>query len=82
MYSNEFRLYTASGCLCEGQSNTVNEMYEPYLIPQDYGLHTDIRWLKITNEKGVGLLFSMDQLFNFNVYPFANQKGFECRQLI
>jgi beta-galactosidase len=52
-------------------STTVREMYEPYLIPQDYGLRTDNRWLRMTNSTGAGLAFSMDQRFNFNVYPYA-----------
>jgi beta-galactosidase len=54
-------------------SATVNDMYEPYLIPQDYGLRTDNRWLRMTNETGVGLEFSMDQWFNFNAYPYSTE---------
>src|SRR5665811_1643736 len=29
--------------------STVNEMYVPYLIPQDYGLRTENRWVKMTD---------------------------------
>jgi beta-galactosidase len=47
---------------------TVNDMYEPYLIPQDYGLRTDNRWVRLTDNSGNGLEFSMDQFFNFNAY--------------
>ncbi|MBO4764977.1 MAG: DUF4981 domain-containing protein [Bacteroidales bacterium] len=46
----------------------VDAMYEPYLIPQDYGLRTDNRWVRITNESGTGLQFSMDEPFAFNAY--------------
>ena len=46
-------------------------MYEPYLMPQDYGLRTDNRWLRMTDRNGAGLEFSMDQRFNFNVYPYS-----------
>lgn len=46
----------------------VDAMYEPYLIPQDYGLRTDNRWVRITDESGVGLEFSMDEPFAFNAY--------------
>lgn len=52
-------------------SSTVKDMYEPYLIPQDYGLRTDNRWLRMTNIVGKGLEFSMDQWFNFNTYPYS-----------
>lgn len=51
--------------------STVEEMYEPYLIPQDYGLRMDNRYLKMTNKKGKGLKFSMDHYFNFNAYPYT-----------
>ena len=34
--------------------STVDDMYEPYLIPQDYGLRTDNRWVRMTDEQGLG----------------------------
>lgn len=49
----------------------VKDMYEPYLMPQDYGLRTDNRWLRMTDRNGAGLEFSMDERFNFNVYPYS-----------
>jgi beta-galactosidase len=53
-------------------STTVAEMYEPYLIPQDYGLRTDNRWLRMTDASGSGLEFSMQTgFFNFNAYPYS-----------
>ena len=51
--------------------STVDDMYEPYLIPQDYGLRTDNRWLRMTDTYGKGLLFKMNQWFNFNAYPYS-----------
>ena len=52
-------------------NSTVKDMYEPYLIPQDHGLRTDNRWLRMTNPAGTGLEFSMNELFNFNAYPYS-----------
>ena len=52
-------------------TTTVEQMYEPYLLPQDYGLRTDTRWLRLTDPKGTGILVSMDQHFNFNAYPYS-----------
>ncbi len=49
----------------------VDDMYEPYLLPQDYGLRTDNRWLKLCDSNGRGVQISMDSLFNFNAYPFT-----------
>ncbi|MCX6302038.1 MAG: DUF4981 domain-containing protein [Bacteroidia bacterium] len=53
--------------------STVEEMYEPYLIPQDYGLRTDNRWVRLTDKDGIGLEFSGDKLFNFNVHPYSTE---------
>lgn len=53
--------------------STVDGMYEPYLIPQDYGLRTDNRWLTITDTLGKGFEFIGDRLFNFNIYPFSTE---------
>lgn len=52
-------------------TTTIEQMYEPYLLPQDYGLRTDTRWLRLTDPKGTGILVSMDQHFNFNAYPYS-----------
>ncbi|MBR5064166.1 MAG: DUF4981 domain-containing protein [Bacteroidales bacterium] len=46
----------------------VDSMYEPYLMPQDYGLRMDTRWVRLTDDSGLGLEFSMDQPFAFNAY--------------
>src|SRR5674536_54717 len=40
-------------------SSTVKDMYEPYLIPQDYGLRTDNRWVRMTDDQGC-LLYTSD----------------------
>ncbi len=49
----------------------VDDMYEPYLKPQDYGLRTDNRWIRLCDGDGKGLQISMDELFNFSAYPFT-----------
>ena len=51
--------------------STVTDMYEPYLIPQDYGLRTDNRWVKMTGNNGIGLEFSGNKLFNFSAHPYS-----------
>jgi beta-galactosidase len=51
--------------------STVAGMYEPYLIPQDYGLRTDNRWVRMTDKDGVGLEFSGSSLFNFSAHPYS-----------
>lgn len=51
--------------------STVDEMYEPYLIPQDYGLRTDTRRVSITGVDGSGLEFTGNRLFNFSAQPYS-----------
>jgi len=54
-------------------NTTVNEMYEPYLKPQDYGLRTDNRWVRMTDESGTGLEFKGDKLFNFSTQSYSTE---------
>lgn len=53
--------------------STIEDMYEPYLIPQDYGLRTDNRWVRFTDNNGKGLQFSVNEPFAFNAYPFTTE---------
>ncbi|MCB8946758.1 MAG: DUF4981 domain-containing protein [Ardenticatenaceae bacterium] len=41
-------------------SSTVDEQYVPYIMPQENGNKTDVRWLSLTNEDGVGLKVTAD----------------------
>ena len=50
---------------------SVDDMFEPYLIPQDCGLRCDNRWLDMSNGSGQGLRFAMDEPFNFNAYHYS-----------
>jgi beta-galactosidase len=52
-------------------SSTVEQMFEPYLMPQDYGLRSDVRWVAIKDKDGNGLHFSVNNFFNFNAYPYS-----------
>lgn len=49
----------------------VFTMYEPYLMPQDYGLRTDNRWLIVHNGEKKGMKIEGKTVFNFNLYPFS-----------
>jgi beta-galactosidase len=52
-------------------ASSVENMIEPYLIPQDYGLRTDNTWVRMMDKDGNGLEFSGDQLFNFSSWPYS-----------
>lgn len=53
-------------------STQFDEIEFPYIIPQDFGNHTDVRWAKIFDGSGTGLAFYSDQLTNVAVNPFSN----------
>ncbi len=37
-------------------SGTVDEQYVPYIVPEENGNKTEVRWVALTNDDGVGLL--------------------------
>ena len=45
---------------------TAQEMYFPYVRPQENGHRTDTRWLALTTRKGNGLAIVADSIFEFN----------------
>lgn len=62
-----------SGYKTDIYNMTVDQMYEPYLIPQDYGLRCDNRWVRMTDDTGTGLEFSGNRLFNFSAHPYTTE---------
>ena len=57
-------LYTAS----------LNDFMEPYVVPQENGNRTDIRWMHLSNPKtGKGLLVLADSLLSMSAWPYTNQ---------
>lgn len=53
-------------------SRSVQEMYHPYIRPQESGNRTDTRWMKITSSKGNGFRIVMDEKnFNFSALPYS-----------
>lgn len=44
----------------------VNDMFEPYVMPQENGSRYGTEWASVTNELGMGLLFTGNLPFSFN----------------
>ncbi|MEM8969763.1 MAG: glycoside hydrolase family 2 TIM barrel-domain containing protein, partial [Bacteroidota bacterium] len=44
----------------------VEDLYFPYIRPQENGYRTDVRWLELTNSEGVGLRITGTPIFCFN----------------
>lgn len=49
---------------------TAEEMYIPYIRPQETGNRTAVRWFECKNESGYGLKFSSENTFEFSVLPY------------
>ena len=45
---------------------TAEDMYYPYVRPQETGHRTDTRWVALTPNKGKGLMIQADQFIGFN----------------
>ena len=51
--------------------STVSAQYVPYILPQDHGNLTDVRWLALHNDRHLGISVTGDQLFEASAshYP-------------
>lgn len=50
--------------------NTVSDAMSRYLVPQECGNHTGVRWAKVTDLRGRGLLFTGDKM-EFSALPYT-----------
>jgi len=58
--ANSFGIYKKS----------VDELYTPYVKPQENGNRTDVKWVSLTDRKGIGLLFVGMPTINFSAHRF------------
>jgi beta-galactosidase len=49
---------------------TVDELWTPYVEPQENGNRTDVRWVAFTNAAGAGLRATGLPTLNFSAWPF------------
>ena len=52
-------------------SGSVDDQYEPYIMPQENGNKTDVRWAAVTNQEGFGVLASFSTLMETSVSHFT-----------
>ncbi len=55
-----------AGSMIGRYKTTAEEMYVPYVRPQECGHRTDTRWVALTSAQGEGLLLVADSLMEFN----------------
>jgi len=54
-------------------TGTVEEQFVPYIVPQETGNKTDVRWATLTNKDGFGLLIKGSELFNISALHYKPQ---------
>ena len=58
--------------------STTNDMYTPYVRPQENGYRTDVKWVSINDGKSIGIYFEGTPNLGFSALPFTYDdiKGF------
>ncbi len=59
--------------------STTDEMYTPYVRPQENGYRTDVKWVSVNDGKSVGVYFEGSYNMGFSALPYTydDLKGFE-----
>jgi beta-galactosidase len=53
--------------------STVTDQYVPYIMPQEHGHKTDVRWLRLTHGDRYGLEVMSDGVFEFNALHYTDE---------
>jgi beta-galactosidase/beta-glucuronidase len=61
------------GALIGNYSGTVDEQFTYYVVPQENGNKTDVRWAKLTKANGVGLKVSGNTPLENSVHHFSTE---------
>ncbi|WP_158995842.1 glycoside hydrolase family 2 TIM barrel-domain containing protein [Mucilaginibacter sp. L196] len=54
-------------------SQPINEFNEPYVVPQETGNRTDVRWMYLSDINSTGLLVVADSLLSMNAWPYTEK---------
>lgn len=60
-------------------SGTVDDQYVPYIVPQENGNKTGVRWVSLTDENGVGLLAVAEPHLEVSAHHYTTQNLTEAR---
>jgi beta-galactosidase len=59
--------------------STVSEQYIPYIMPQEHGHKTNVRWVTLADAEGVGLSVTGLPTLEFNASHFTDEDLFQAR---
>lgn len=61
-------------------SQNIHDFMKPYVVPQENGNRTDVRWMQFSDKKNQqGLLVVADSLLSMSAWPYTEQNIVEAR---
>ena len=66
-------------CLPAIYSSTVTDQREDYILPQEHGTKQEVRWMSLTNDEGVGLLFVAPEQMAASAVHFRPEDNYTAR---
>ncbi|QDH79007.1 DUF4981 domain-containing protein [Echinicola soli] len=61
-------------------SQPIDQFMEPYVMPQENGNRTDVRWMEFTDEAGKsGLKITADSLLSMSAWPYTEENINEAK---
>ncbi len=60
-------------------SQPINEFDEPYVVPQENGNRTDVRWMYLHDKQNNGLMVVADSLLSMSAWPYTEQNIIAAR---
>ncbi|MEO8405500.1 MAG: glycoside hydrolase family 2 TIM barrel-domain containing protein [Chitinophagaceae bacterium] len=52
---------------------SITDFMEPYVVPQENGNRTDVRWMRLTNPAQNGLMIVADSLLSMSAWPYTEE---------
>lgn len=63
-------------------SEDIFQFMEPYVIPQENGNRTEVRWMFLSNKQKQGLLVVADSLLSMSAWPYSQKNIEEAKHTI
>jgi beta-galactosidase len=60
-------------------ASSINDMYVPYIMPQENGNRTEVRWASITDNNGNGLLIAAPEMMEVSISRFSVDQMYKAR---
>lgn len=63
-----------AGAIVDVYTGKVKDQYTPYIMPQENGNKTDVRWATFRDDSGFGLMILGNSLLNTTAYPYEQKR--------